>query len=138
MFIRFRIAQRPKYRKVFRVRKEMAWKCCPGFQGSTCQEGKYPFSFSFFNQKIYFYSVLFPPSKFSFLTAISEFCLTVILHSKHHVLLSSITPCQRDLEYTKCIPYCPLPQRRVSWCDTKLYPLVEYHFGNTGNCEVVP
>lgn len=34
----YKIAQRPKYRKVFRVRKEMAWKCCPGFQGSTCQE----------------------------------------------------------------------------------------------------
>lgn len=34
----YKIAQRPKYRKVFRVRKEISWKCCPGFQGSTCQE----------------------------------------------------------------------------------------------------
>ncbi|XP_052829110.1 collagen alpha-1(XXVI) chain isoform X3 [Octopus bimaculoides] len=32
-----RIAQRPKYRKVYRVRKELAWKCCPGFNGKNCE-----------------------------------------------------------------------------------------------------
>ncbi|GAB1597510.1 collagen alpha-1(XXVI) chain-like [Argonauta hians] len=34
---KYKIAQRPKYRKVYRVRKEIAWKCCPGFNGKNCE-----------------------------------------------------------------------------------------------------
>lgn len=36
----YRTVVRPSYKVVYRTVTSLEWKCCPGYSGSQCEEGK--------------------------------------------------------------------------------------------------
>uniref|UniRef100_A0A8C3AK26 EMI domain-containing protein n=1 Tax=Cyclopterus lumpus TaxID=8103 RepID=A0A8C3AK26_CYCLU len=37
----YRTVVRPSYKVVYRTVTSLEWKCCPGFSGAACEEGKW-------------------------------------------------------------------------------------------------